>query len=151
MTALNIFDVAKYILESVGGNISAIKLQKLCYYCQAWNLVWNNETPLFDNNFQAWRYGPVCKDLFDLHKGSFSINSSDIPNEKLSRSLNENEIDTINKVMSYYGDKPAGWLVELSHNEMPWKSIREKYGILPDGKCEAFIPNKIIYDYYSSI
>jgi hypothetical protein len=43
---INIFDVAKYILDSVGGNVSAMKLQKLRYYLQAWNLAWE-EVPLF--------------------------------------------------------------------------------------------------------
>ena len=42
----NVFDVAKYILEKLG-TLSTMKLQKLCYYCQAWSLVWD-DTPLFD-------------------------------------------------------------------------------------------------------
>ncbi len=41
-----------------------MKLQKLCYYCQAWYLAWNNE-PLFDEEFEAWASGPVCKELYD--------------------------------------------------------------------------------------
>ena len=37
-TVANVFDVAKYILEKEG-KLSTMKLQKLCYYCQAWSLV----------------------------------------------------------------------------------------------------------------
>lgn len=33
-----IFDTARYILEKEG-QMSTMKLQKLCYYCQAWSLV----------------------------------------------------------------------------------------------------------------
>ncbi|HOY47269.1 MAG TPA: DUF4065 domain-containing protein [Alphaproteobacteria bacterium] len=150
MTALNIFDVAKSLIESHDGNISAIKLQKLCYYCQAWNLVWHNE-PLFNNTFQAWRYGPVCRELYDLHKGKFVVGVSDIPENKLSRPLSENEIETINKVFAYYGYKDANWLVELSHNEKPWKFIREKCKVSPGGNCEETIPDDIIRDYYANI
>ena len=47
----NIFDVARYILE-VKGSMSTMKLQKLCYYCQAWSLVWD-DSPLFDEDFEA--------------------------------------------------------------------------------------------------
>ena len=51
----NVFDVAKYILNSVGGDISTMKLQKLCYYSQAWSLAWG-ET-LFNEDFEAWSNG----------------------------------------------------------------------------------------------
>ena len=38
----NVFDIAKYILE-YAGPMSTMKLQKLCYYSQAWSLVWDDE------------------------------------------------------------------------------------------------------------
>ena len=34
-----VFDVAKYILSKTG-SITTWKLQKLCYYSQAWALAW---------------------------------------------------------------------------------------------------------------
>ena len=42
----NVFDTAKYILEQ-SGPMSAMKLQKLCYYSQVWSLVWD-DAPLFE-------------------------------------------------------------------------------------------------------
>lgn len=39
MAQANVFDVAKYILDTVGGEITSMKLQKLCYYSQAWHMV----------------------------------------------------------------------------------------------------------------
>jgi uncharacterized phage-associated protein len=47
----NIFDVAKYILHAIGGQMSTMKLQKLCYYCQAWHLAWN-WTLMFPEDFE---------------------------------------------------------------------------------------------------
>ena len=41
-----VFDTAKYILEQ-RGKMSTMKLQKLCYYTQAWSLVWD-DAPLGD-------------------------------------------------------------------------------------------------------
>ncbi len=40
-------DVATYILDREG-EMSAMKLQKLVYYSQAWSLVWDDR-PLFDD------------------------------------------------------------------------------------------------------
>jgi uncharacterized phage-associated protein len=34
------------------------KLQKLCYYAQAWNLALHN-SELFEDRFEAWVHGPV--------------------------------------------------------------------------------------------
>ena len=42
----NVFDVAKYILYKKE-RISMWKLQKLCFYSQAWAIVWT-EKPLFE-------------------------------------------------------------------------------------------------------
>jgi uncharacterized phage-associated protein len=55
----SIFDVAKYILHSVGGKMSITKLHILCYYCQAWHLAWHS-VPLFPKDFRKWDRGPVC-------------------------------------------------------------------------------------------
>ncbi len=62
MAQLN--DVARYILELQGGEVSTMKLQKLMYYSQAWSLVWD-EKPLFDAHIEAWANGPVIRELFE--------------------------------------------------------------------------------------
>ena len=54
----SVFDAAKYILEKMN-TISAWKLQKLCYYAQAWALAWTGE-PLFQEDFEAWAAGVPC-------------------------------------------------------------------------------------------
>ena len=41
----SVFDVAAYILHRAG-TMTAMKLQKLVFYSQAWSLVWD-EKPLF--------------------------------------------------------------------------------------------------------
>lgn len=147
----NIFNVAKYILETIGGSISTMKLQKLCYYSQAWGLVWNNKTPLFCNDFQAWRDGPVNKELFDLHKGKFVISAEDIPANMLNGELSEQQITVINKIIGFYGEKPAAWLSELTHREKPWKEARNNCGIKDGEHCEAIITKDSMYNYYSSL
>lgn len=48
-----VFDVAKYILDRCS-EMSTWKLQKLCYYSQAWHLAWT-EKSIFGEDFEAWR------------------------------------------------------------------------------------------------
>ena len=72
----SVFDVAAYILER-RGRMTAMKLQKLVYYSQAWSLVWDGR-PLFDDEVQAWVNGPVVYDLFKAHQGMFEIERADL-------------------------------------------------------------------------
>lgn len=117
----NIFDVAKYILEK-SGSMSTMKLQKLCYYAQAWSLVWD-DTPLFNEDFQAWANGPVCPELFRKTQGSYSVSAR---NENGGEgNLTDNQKDTIEKVLEYYGSHDAQWLSQLTHMEDPWIKARE--------------------------
>lgn len=72
----SIFDVAAYVLDKLGV-MTTMKLEKLCYYSQAWSLVWD-ERRLFPERFEAWANGPVCPDLYHAHKGMFKITRGDI-------------------------------------------------------------------------
>jgi uncharacterized phage-associated protein len=54
-----------------------MKLQKLCYYCQAWHLAKSGQ-PLFKEDFARWDYGPVCRELFSQHRKMLYITESDI-------------------------------------------------------------------------
>ena len=97
----NVFDTAKYIL-SQQGPMSTMKLQKLCYYAQAWSLAWT-EHPLFTEKIEAWVNGPVCPVLFQEHKGKFMIEADDLK-EGTSDALSDDQKDTIDRVLEYYGN-----------------------------------------------
>ena len=143
----NIFDVAKYILKTKG-KMSTLKLQKLCYYSQVWYLVWKDK-PLFRSKIIAFAHGPVIRELYDLHKGKFALTARDIPTDKLSSELQEDEKDVINKVLDFYADKSAQWLSDLSHKESPWKDAREG---IPDGApSNKEITLESIMAYYSNL
>lgn len=143
-----ILDVAKYIL-SKQGCMSTMKLQKLCYYSQAWSLVWD-DAPLFDEDFQAWANGPVSPELFECHRGLYSI-SADSPCMAEGNIENVNEIQrkTIDQVLDYYGDKNAQWLSALTHMESPWRDAR---GGTPDGcACTKVISKESMAMYYAAL
>ncbi len=141
----SVFDVAKYILEKKG-RMSTWKLQKLCYYSQAWALAWT-EKPIFNEDFEAWSNGPVCPILFQEHKGKFSVSKDDISGD--SSCLTEDEKDTINIVLKDYGNMEPYDLRELSHSEAPWKDAR---GDLPESvRSDEVITKEAMGEYYGSL
>lgn len=141
-----IFDVAKYITERTG-EVSAMKLQKLMFYAQAWNLVWEEEA-LFADDFEAWANGPVLPTLYARHRGLFKVDSSLFP-EADGNNLSPTARENIDKVLGFYGNKTAQWLSNLTHQENPWLDAR---GDLPVGEASnAAIPQSAIHEYYSSL
>lgn len=140
-----VFDAAKYILEQ-RGQMSTMKLQKLCYYAQAWSLVWD-DVPLFNEDFQAWANGPVCPELFHQSQGQFSVTAEDLPGN--SDALNAIQKETVQKVLSYYGEKNAQWLSQLTHMEAPWQDARRG---LPNGMpSNACITKESMAMYYGGL
>lgn len=107
MTTAN--DVAKYILEK-HGPLTAMKLQKLLYYCQAWHLV-RRDGPLFGDEIQAWAAGPVVRSLFADHRGKYVVGCDDIRGD--SGKVGTDERATIDKVVAHYGGLSAAQLSDL--------------------------------------
>ena len=141
---IRVFDVAAYILEQKG-SMTTMKLQKLVYYSQAWSLVWD-EKLLFEEAIEAWANGPVIRDLFDYHRGVYQISSMPIGNPRL---LNQEQRDTVDAVLEYYGDKSAQWLIDLTHMEDPWIQMRQGLPIAERG--HRVIPLDMIAEYYGSL
>lgn len=121
-----VFDVAKYILEKAG-KMTTWKLQKMCYYSQAWSLAWTGK-PLFEEDFEAWENGPVCPVLFNQHRGQFMICADDLSMGS-SENLSPDEQETVDIVIHDYGTMEPYELRELTHSESPWRDAR---GGLPE-------------------
>lgn len=141
----NVFDTAKYILDKCG-TMSTMKLQKLCYYAQAWSLVWD-DAPLFDEDFQAWANGPVCSKLFFKTQGKYSVKAEDETGGE--GNLSAEQKDTIDKVVEYYGDHDAQWLSQLTHMEDPW--IQARAGVPTGAGCENIITKESMAIYYGGL
>lgn len=141
----NVFDTAKYILEQ-HGTMSTMKLHKLCYYSQAWSLVWD-EAPLFNEDFQAWANGPVCPELFYKTQGKYSVNADDETDG--DNDLSCNQQDTIDRVLEYYGSHDAQWLSQLTHMEAPW--IQARKGVPSGVGCSNVITKESMALYYGGL
>lgn len=147
-TPTSVFNAAAYIADAFRVSdtpLSAMKLQKLLYYCQAWSLVWN-EVPLFVEEIQAWANGPVIKELYETQKGVFQIDS--VPQGD-KNCLTQTQIEVIDRVVECYGDKTAQWLSDLTHLESPWREAR--VGLKDGERGSNIISLGLIHEYYSSL
>lgn len=68
----NVLEIAHKILNKATQTefeepISNLKLQKLLYYMQGFHLAYF-DTPLFDDDIEAWMYGPVVPCVYNHFK-----------------------------------------------------------------------------------
>lgn len=140
----NVFDVAKYVLDRLGP-MTAMKLQKLVYYSQAWSLVWD-ERSLFDDKIEAWANGPVTPNLFFAHKGEFIVENE--PKGNVGN-LDGRALETIDAVIKFYGDKSGSWLSDLTHRESPWLNARE--GVPSGERSNREVTIGAMADYYGNL
>lgn len=143
---LSVFDIAAYILHKVG-KMTTMKLHKLLYYAQAWNLVWE-EKPLFKEKIEAWANGPVIRELFNFHRGLYEISSLDLTVGNLSK-VSNTQGENIDEVLSFYGNKSAQWLIDQTHYELPWRNARK--GLLSNERGTTEISLEDMMEYYSSL
>jgi uncharacterized phage-associated protein len=138
-----VHDVAVYILQQ-RGKMSAMKLQKLVYYSQAWHLVWE-DAPLFREEIQAWANGPVVYELDQAHLRRFEVTAG-IFKEGDPGNLTSNEKESVDAVLKQYGKLKAFELSELTHREAPWRDARR--GLPAGAPCSAPITTSAMYEYY---
>jgi len=140
----NVHDVAAYILKR-RGSMTAMKLQKLVYYSQAWGLVWD-EVPLFPERIEAWANGPVVRELYDVYRGQFRVTANENGN---ACSLDQEQTDTVDAVLDFYGKMPSQQLSDLTHREDPWRDARR--GLEPGERGNREITHESMAEYYSSL
>ncbi|AYO52782.1 MULTISPECIES: Panacea domain-containing protein [Acinetobacter] len=161
---LSSIDVANYIVDYVNStlkkkNLTPIKLQKILYYVYV-NCLVKYEVSIFDEKIEKWKFGPVVSSVYHSFKihgtshiestadsykfsdnadggFSFEIIPFDRTNVELSPFINE-----INSTIVKYIDKGPFELVELTHQEEPWKKYENQ--ILSGAKGLVYTDREIL-------
>jgi len=149
LMAISIFNVADFFLNRVetekGSSITHLKLQKLCYYAQAWYLALEDQK-LFKEKFEAWVHGPVNPDLFVKYRdaGWNSIRpTTDFDNSVFSYE----QLEHLEEIWDVYGKYDGKFLEDLTHQEDPWINARDGYD--PTERCNVEIDPNEMKLYYS--
>jgi uncharacterized phage-associated protein len=121
--AYNVLDIANKILAKASKSeveelICNLKLQKLLYYMQGFHLAFF-EKPLFDEEIEAWMYGPVVPSVYNQFKAN---SNNGIKYEGEAIKLDDKEELLFNEVYRVYGAYSAVGLMNMTHSELPWKS-----------------------------
>lgn len=124
---------AKYFIirayeDGIDAQMTNMKVQKLLYYAQSLHLAMYNE-PLFTQEIQAWRYGPVCPLAYRFYS-DFEAKQLPIPSKEFLLELPSDKKELLEEVWTYFGGYHAYWLSDMTHGEFPWKKARK--GLPPE-------------------
>lgn len=143
-TMADIFDVANYFRwrtdYEAGDNITQLKLQKLCYYAQAWHITFTGER-MFSDEFERWDHGPANHDLWQHYNehGWRPIDPQDVQ-ETFSPAdvFTLEELETLQEVWESYGHFGAKHLEALTHQEDPWLNTKRNHIITVESMHEYY-------------
>ena len=142
--AYKALDIAHKIMKTLSNNdagelVSNMKLQKLLYYQQGFHLAYF-ETPLFNENIEAWMYGPVVPSVYDKFK---SKGSNGLTYDGDVILLNPKEEDLFFEVLRIYGEFSAIGLMNITHKEKPWKETPIGVGnVISSDEMKTFFKKK---------
>ena len=126
---IDCLDAARYFIkrayeDGIEAEMTNMKVQKLLYYAQSLHLALYDE-PLFDEEMQAWRYGPVCPPAYFFYN-KFEAQQLPIPTEKEFLLRVPDEVKKLlEETWEYYRDYHAYRLSDMTHGEFPWKKARK--------------------------
>ena len=140
----SIYSIADWFLMK--SNMTHLKLQKLCYYAQAWSYALLGYG-LANTTFQAWVHGPVSPALYERFKG-FGYETITISAQR-TPTFEPKDEELLNRVWETYGDLTGNALEALAHRETPW--IEARHGYADDERCNVVISPETMKNYYRAV
>ena len=125
---IDCLNVARYFIirayeDGIEAEMTNMKVQKLLYYAQSLHLALYNE-PLFAEEIQAWRYGPVCPPAYKFYT-EFEAKQLPIPDKESLLQLPREKKELLEEIWEYFGGYHAYKLSDMTHVEFPWKKARK--------------------------
>lgn len=116
---MEVREVANWFLTKEG--MTHKKIQKLCYYAQAWHCALLHQ-PLFRDEIQAWVHGPVVPSLYPVYADYKWNHIPKIDNSHVE--ADEDAESILEAVWNTYSDLSGDQLESLTHSEDPWMNAR---------------------------
>jgi uncharacterized phage-associated protein len=134
----SVIPVANY-LYNLRPEISPIKLQKALYFLYAYHggIYYNHDQEgesegvvepktLFNAEFEAWKYGPVIREIYHMNKAGELGNPEDIELAIAALGQHPEEKKFIDNLFEQIDSVSDFSLVERSHQDEAWKTSFEQ-------------------------
>lgn len=119
----NIFVISNYIInrcDKLNKIVNNAKLQKILYFIQAEFLVATNY-PCFEEDFEAWSFGPVIPKVYMRYRGYGGAYIPSIKNKYQDFDFSITEQIILNNVIDKCSSYSSLELTNLTKHQTPWK------------------------------
>jgi len=131
-----------YLIEKMGF-LPKTSLLKLVYILDEYS-VKKRGFPMFNLQYEIWKYGPVCQDLYIEFNDGASLLKDYIKSEFVDNAILVTPISTFNddefsdsdiaifdEIVTTFSDKNTTYLVDYTHQKNSlWHITAQKYGVL---------------------
>jgi uncharacterized phage-associated protein len=138
--------VANFFIELANGDeygdgMTNMRLNKLLYFAQGHYFA-RTGNPLFEDDFEAWDYGPVVSGIYQQYKSYKKKPIVDVDADYSIETFNSDELDVLLDVAREYGKFSTSELVNMTHTDgSPWAECAKSQ--------TQEITKKQIKDYFS--
>lgn len=123
-------DVANFFVNLFNDDpqecMTNLRLNKLLYFAQAWSLA-RLDKPLFDEEIQAWDYGPVIPEVYKAFRPCGRDRIADQSGDYSQDVFTSDQLQLLLDVLNEYGKYATSGLVSITHETgSPWESVYEQ-------------------------
>lgn len=143
---LKAVDYANFFIDLANSSdddyISNLRLNKLLYFAQGYSL-YKRGMPLFDDEIEAWKYGPVVPSVYRTFKVCGRGNIDETYGDYNVENFSSDELEILLNVAEEFGKYSSPKLVDITHAQgSPWQQVFNE-----DAK-HTIISKKSIADYF---
>ncbi|VVT25175.1 type II toxin-antitoxin system antitoxin SocA domain-containing protein [Hoeflea sp. EC-HK425] len=144
-SVLQVADAILKIAKNDSKRLTPLQLMKLVYIAHGFYLAMRHGSDLFQEEIEAWKYGPVIPELYQATK---KFGREPIPLDMIGdepSGISDADMDFLRDVYTKYGHLSGIALSSLTHKPgTPWQQVY-------DGFFGTEIPDKIIREHYEKI
>ena len=143
-----LYNYTLYIINKMK-EVDPLSIQKILYFANGFSNKFLNHN-LFNNEAQAWIYGPVYSDIYDAlsYYQSKKIDYNELVKDIII-DISSEEMNYIDYIIKYFGCYSGSILREMTHLTDPWINARE--GLAIDEASKRIITIEDTNNYFDKI
>lgn len=120
-------DAANFFIDLANADpdecMTNLRVNKLLYFAQGWSLVRLGK-PLFKDDIQAWKYGPVVPNVYQEYKKYGRERITKTSDDYSADKFSSDELELLLDVAREYGKYSSSGLVAMTHEKnTPWSLV----------------------------
>lgn len=139
-----------FVLKGIeeGNFVTQMKLQKMVYFAHGYHLA-KYAKPLVNEDFEAWKFGPVVPEIYQSYKlygSDYIIDPGLVPKSARPLTLSDTAIDAVDYTWRATKNLSAAVLMSWTHKDgSPWAQVYDPNNI------STVIKNDSIQSYFRNL